>query len=250
MIGTPVRCAAIAAPGANTCAGPRGPSGVTAALAAATPARESRPMSARLAAPRRRAAHRGVAEAFGDARDDLAVAMLADHHRDPFAAMVPEQRQQLAVPEREDDALVRRARRPVRSAVVLAYTPRDRQQRGSRRAPARTIQRTFRSLSARAHGGLRRAACASAVIMRGDALRRARRRRASHARGELLDHRRAARAARIEQLARARRRRVSAPARPARTPARPRVPRRRSPARCAGCVTSRRAIAYVIALVR
>src|SRR4051812_6094452 len=44
-----------------------------------------------------------------DARDDLTVAMLADEDRHAFIAMLIEQRQHLAVPQRENDGTLRGA---------------------------------------------------------------------------------------------------------------------------------------------
>src|SRR4030088_1128920 len=45
-----------------------------------------------------------------DLRDDLAVAVLADHDRHVLASLVPEERQQLAMPQREQHALAGAAR--------------------------------------------------------------------------------------------------------------------------------------------
>ena len=107
MTGAPVRCATTALPGANDFAGPRGPSGVMArSCPSSTRARETEQRARRAA--RRRAAHGAIAEARRDPRDDLAVGVLADQHRDALVAMMIQQREQLPVPEREDDRLLRR----------------------------------------------------------------------------------------------------------------------------------------------
>ena len=76
----------------------------------------------RLDAPtRRRPARRPVAEALDDARDPLAVEVLARHHDDAAIAEEQHARQDAAVPERDDRALTRRdapARRPRRPRCV------------------------------------------------------------------------------------------------------------------------------------
>ena len=184
-------------------------------------------------------------------RDDLAVAMLADHHRDPLAAMVPEQRKQLAVPEREDDALaVARARahrslvraracatssRAARiTAVPGAHDPADLAARSrAARAPRRVHRRRERGRP-----------CARRAPPRPASPSDSRTRRSS----SIIAVR--ARARRIEQLAEhvgdARR----APARPARTPGATSRPATTFTSPMYGMRTSRRAAAYVMALVR
>ena len=129
MIGAPVRCATMSAPGANDCAGPRGPSGV---IAESLPVLDSRAQPEQRAAAPRDVDPRTVRKPNDsrDARDDLAVAVLADQHRDALVAMMIEQRQQLAVPEREDDRLSARAQSP---SPLASLTTRNRHVRASSR---------------------------------------------------------------------------------------------------------------------
>src|SRR6476620_3877019 len=54
--------------------------------------------------------------------------MLADHHGNALLAMSPEQREQLAVPEREDHSLPRGAQGVNGLVVHSAHPPRRRQQ--------------------------------------------------------------------------------------------------------------------------
>src|SRR4051812_20579423 len=54
--------------------------------------------------------------------------MLADQYSDPLAAMLPQERQQLAMPEREDHALSGRARGEETRVVHRTHAPRHREQ--------------------------------------------------------------------------------------------------------------------------
>src|SRR4051812_35852944 len=59
-----------------------------------------------------------------DARDDLTVAMLADEDSHAFVAMLIQQRQHLAVPQREDDRTLRRAQTTHVVIAANAIAPR------------------------------------------------------------------------------------------------------------------------------
>ena len=248
------RCAAprSTAPGAKTCAGPRGPSGVTRRRCAQT----RRRASGRGARGSRRATS---SRARCDSRAFRRCCAMISPSRcslistaTPSLAVVPEQRQQLAVPEREDDALAA-ARSVARTSASLRSRMRQvhREQRGSRRcagaddpadlplahAPALTVARATRC---RASAMIIAATRSAAPGSPSDARTRV----------ELLDHRRAREGCADRAVGRARRRRASgssasctnsgATSRPATTFTSP----------MCGIFTSRRATAYVDALVR
>src|ERR1700682_1657448 len=99
--------AATNAPDANIPAGPRGPSG---RIATSCPAISSRTIEI-------------IAEGIRRARHELSVAMLADQDEHTLASMVPEQWQQVPMPESEDERALRPAQIEQISLIHYANPP-------------------------------------------------------------------------------------------------------------------------------